>query len=121
MIGATVTLASGGCVSAGLADATGSAIWVLLLEPKKEPNEPPVSQPARPSPAQAIRTASATRGCRRRAAAASVVVTVTSPLSPRIPAEPAADVLTLRRVITAGTTPKDSLTVSDLDVQFRAG
>ena len=53
----------------------------MLFEPNKLPKEPPVSQPARPSPAQAIRTASATLGCRRRAAAASMVVTVTSPFS----------------------------------------
>ena len=58
---------------------------VLLLEPNKEPNEPPVSQPARPSPAHAIRTASATLGCWRRAAAASMVVTVTSPLLQKSP------------------------------------
>ena len=44
-----------------------------------------------------MRTASATLGCWRRAAAASMVVTVTSPFS-KIPLKPAADVLTLRRV-----------------------
>ena len=66
--------------------AAVSGAGVLLPEPNSEPlNSEPlnsdedVSQPASPMPASAVRTASATLGCQRRAAAASMVVTVTSP------------------------------------------
>ena len=65
-----------------LASAAAVSGAGVLLEPNKDPpnSEVPVSQPARPNPASAMRTTSATLGCQRRAAAASMVVTVTSPL-----------------------------------------
>jgi len=79
MIGATTTLASGGCVGGvGLVVAAVSGV-AGVLEPNSEAIEVLVSQPARPRPVSPMTTASATLGCQRRAAAAFMVVTVTSP------------------------------------------
>ena len=79
MMGATATLASGGCGATGLGAAISGAGG--LLEPNKDPPniEPAVSQPASPMPVKTIRMARAILGFQRRAAAASMVVTMTPP------------------------------------------
>src|SRR6185503_9901412 len=116
-IGATDTRASGGIAAGGGVAAVVSCAGGLF-----QPNsEALVSQPAKPNPASAIRTASAILGCQRCAAAASMVVTVTSPLLQSIPlmtgcrrTNPAAG------DSTAGT-PTDSLLADTFGVQFETG
>src|SRR5262245_29096560 len=116
MTGDTATLAIGGCAGGGVATATSGVAGVLKLN-----SEVADSQPARPSPAPAMRMASATFGYQRRAAAAFMVVTVTSPLLQIVSlttgsrrTNPAAG------DSTAGI-PADSLIADTVGVQFQTG
>src|SRR5262245_60750883 len=118
MMGATATFASGGGCAAGGGGtaAVSGAAGVFQLK-----SEALVSQPAKANAASDNRMAVAIGACRRCAAAASMVVTMTSPLLQSIPwiagcrrTNPAAG------DSTAGTST-DSLLADTSGVQFETG
>src|SRR5262245_49780641 len=93
MMGAIITLASGGCGAIGAA-AIGSGV-AAAFEPNREMA---LSHPPSPRAAAIMTMVSARGRCSRRAAAASIVLTAKSPVHRLFPAKPVADVQTLRRM-----------------------
>src|SRR5262245_26873496 len=122
MMGAIATLASGGCGATG-AGAASSCAGALLDPPNSDPPniELAVSQPATLMPTIASRMARATTGFQRRAAAASMVVTMTSPLCRSSPLTPGCRRTNPAAGDSSAGTPADSLIADSVGVQFHIG